>query len=646
MITRLQHFFHDWSESCKTYYLSYLVALFATVLWIIVISFDYSYEMELGIFYELLATCAIAFPLFLLWPLYNQTRNKPDYKIVIVTSLIGTVLSLLFAWYVAHYNVFGPDQTDIQSHIIVVILSYLIAWGSVLATVAYAHPRDNLTTRWRWKELFVHIVIAWLGSAILRGGIAASLGSIDYLFEVDIDDKWYAYVGVISFLIIGVSIFLTNLHRTKYEESYHSFFRFFGLYIFFPLAIIYACILLVYGGKIVITQTRPKGLISMMVIGYTIWGLIAYLLTYPLQESSLVNKMRSTYFVSILVFVLLLFGAIGIRISQYGITEARYIIVMVGLWIITVGITSLLRPKKTFSTMIFTLLWLAISSAYLPRGAGPISLSSQKNRLESLLEKNGFWDGNKLIVQEKNVENMSETEQKELSQVSDIIEYISRGYGNTALNYLYTSTTWFSELLEETDYWTHWGMFIKKLGIIGELPDVYYRDSYGEEREEYFSVYKNQPKVEIVSVEDYKYSITLYPYGPDRQEELTQEDTDNLLWEQITGDAKIDSTQTEPTAVATVVQETEEYVDKGIRIRTERKNQSLITIAPDQGKAIIIDLEALAPKIYQASKLQNSQNEYRLDFDNYSVIFDNVSWRKTWDTYTIDMWYQLTVLIK
>lgn len=171
-------FFSRLSESCKTYYLSYLVALFATVLWIIVISFDYSYEMELGIFYELLATCAIAFPLFLLWPLYNQTRKKPDYKIVIVTSLIGTVLSLLFAWYVAHYNVF--DQIK-QTYRVILSSSIvdLIAWGSILATVAYAHPRGNLTTRWRWKELFVHIVIAWLGSAILRGGIAASLGSID-----------------------------------------------------------------------------------------------------------------------------------------------------------------------------------------------------------------------------------------------------------------------------------------------------------------------------------------------------------------------------------------------------------------------------------------------------------------------------------
>ena len=608
MITRLQHFFHDLSESCKTYYLSYLVALFATVLWIIVISFDYSYEMELGIFYELLATCAIAFPLFLLWPLYNQTRNKPDYKIVIVTSLIGTVLSLLFAWYVAHYNVFGPDQTDIQSHIIVVLLSYLIAWGSVLATVAYAHPRDNLTTRWRWKELFVHIVIAWLGSAILRGGIAASLGSIDYLFEVDIDDKWYAYVGVISFLIIGVSIFLTNLHRTKYEESYHSFFRFFGLYIFFPLAIIYACILLVYGGKIVITQTRPKGLISMMVIGYTIWGLIAYLLTYPLQESLLVNKMRSAYFISILVFVLLLFGAIGIRISQYGITEARYLIVMVGLWIITVGITSLLRPKKTFSTMIFTLLWLAISSAYLPRGAWPVALQSQKGRLESLLQKNGYWDGTQLIIQEKDVQDMSDEEQKELAQASDIVDYLTRWFWSESLSYLYTnSATWFQELLNEENRWNNGDMFVRKLWITGELPWIYDWDVLGEPRWEYFSFY-SEVQHTIINITDYRYMIDI---------DGGKEQTPNI--------ENTDSTE-------------------NIQFSFVWSNREVIQISTNWENILQLNINDFAQEVYDRSFQQNT-TPYMIEKDGYTLIVKNASGQKRSNTITLD-YISFTLLIK
>ena len=606
-MTRLQHFFHDWSESFKTYYLSYLVALFATVLWIIIITYDNSYAMTSNTLYEFLATCGIAFPLFLLWPLYNQTRNKSDYTLVIISAVIGTVLSLLFAWYVGHHHIFS-SQPEVESHIIVVLLSYLIAWGSILATVAYAHPHDNLTTRWRWKELFVHVVVAGLGSAILRGGISASLGSIDYLFDIDIDYKRYMYVGVVSFLIIGVSIFLTNLHRTKYEESYHSFFRFFGLYIFFPLAIVYACILLVYGGKIVITQTWPKGLISMMVIGYTIWGLIAYLLTYPLKESSLVNKMRSTYFISILVFVLLLFGAIGIRISQYGITESRYLIVMIGIWIVTVGITSLLRPKKTFSTMIFTLLWLAISSAYLPRGAAPIALHSQKNRLESLLEKNGFWDGNNLIVQEKNVDDLPEESQQELSQASNIVDYLTQGFGEEYLSSFYTNnTTWFQELLDSETRWNNGAVFIRQLWLTGELPWVNGWDIL-DSGSEYFNIYREVAQIDILPLASYTSLVKLSGYG---------------------GMAEYgNNTKSE----------------NGLDIVTQGEYQTLISFSSN-GEKIVIDLNALAPEIYTLSKQQGEVQNYRLDFDAYSIIFNSIYGEKTWDTYKIT-WYEINLLIK
>ena len=53
-------------------------------------------------------------------------------------------------------------------------------------------------------------------------------------------------------------------------------------------------------------------------------------------------------------------------------------------------------------------------------------MQSQKGRLESLLQKNGYWDGTQLIIQEKDVQDMSDEEQKELAQASDIVDYLTR----------------------------------------------------------------------------------------------------------------------------------------------------------------------------------------------------------------------------
>jgi predicted neutral ceramidase superfamily lipid hydrolase len=88
--------------------------------------------------------------------------------------------------------------------------------------------------------------------------LSASIGSVDYLFDIDIYYKRYQYIGVISFCIVGVSIVLTNLATTKQVDDYPKILRFFGLYIFLPLAIVYAVILMSYGAKILITQTWPK----------------------------------------------------------------------------------------------------------------------------------------------------------------------------------------------------------------------------------------------------------------------------------------------------------------------------------------------------------------------------------------------------
>ena len=125
MITHLRNFFADWLESFKTYYLSYMVAFSAAVLWILIIY----YGEDRGVLYELLATCGITFPLFLLAPLSLQVSKKKNTIFLIVGSLLTTIISFLFALYVGHYHVF--DYPSLETYAIITMLSYLIAWTSV-----------------------------------------------------------------------------------------------------------------------------------------------------------------------------------------------------------------------------------------------------------------------------------------------------------------------------------------------------------------------------------------------------------------------------------------------------------------------------------------------------------------------------------
>lgn len=613
MIDHLHNFLTEWIESWKTYYLSYIIAFFAAIIWIIIIY----YGEDSGVLYELLATCGIAFPLFLLTPLSLQLRKKTNTTLVIVGPLLVTLLSVLFAFYVWQYHVF--DYPSLETHSIVTILSYCIAWGSVFGVIASVFPRNNLSLRWWWKELVSHTFLAWLGSLILRGGISASLGSIDYLFDINISYKRYLYVGVVSLILIGVSIFLTKLHKTEVTTSYENFLRFFGLYIFFPLAIIYALILLTYGLKIVITWQWPKGLISMMVVGYTLRGLASYLLTYPLE--SLWNwkkRIQSSYFLSILVFVFLLLGAIGVRVSQYGITEHRYLILMIAVWILVVSITSLLWPQRSLRTMIFTFLWLCISSAYLPRGAWPVALESQSKHFLSLAQQAWFYENNAVLWKKTDADTLNKEQIASLSRLASVWSYIEQYYGIEELRALYGQAQGKNILYKPEGYYRleHETIFLS-LGLTGNFSELYqYSDGilFPEETEtNYFSFYSDN-EWQLITIEPYHYSLTLSVGEYMDKESNTQE-------------------------MGSIVSD-----DGMVRISFSGPHNMFLTVQQQGQEEISLDINDLAQELYQQS-FQQKNNLYRHDGERYALIIDNASGRKGKDKTMIESAH-ITLLIK
>ena len=82
------------------------------------------------------------------------------------------------------------------------------------------------------------------------------------------------------------------MHDDRQAREYNSVFRFFGLYIFVPLAVLYAMILCAYGLKILVTGVWPHDLIVWMVIGYMIFGLVAYVLTHPLDDYKRLSRVH------------------------------------------------------------------------------------------------------------------------------------------------------------------------------------------------------------------------------------------------------------------------------------------------------------------------------------------------------------------
>ncbi len=108
------------------------------------------------------------------------------------------------------------------------------------------------------------------------------------MFNINLsnDGDIYLDIGIIAWSILGTAIRLTRLHDNAEEREYNKLFRFFGLYIFTPLTLVYVLILIAYAIKILVLQERPAGGTVWLVGRFMAFSILGYLLIYPLIEQT------------------------------------------------------------------------------------------------------------------------------------------------------------------------------------------------------------------------------------------------------------------------------------------------------------------------------------------------------------------------
>ncbi len=171
-------------------------------------------------------------------------------------------------------------------------------------------------------------------------------------------------------------------------------------FVLVPLLLVYTAILYAYAVKIGVERTLPKGTLGSMVVGYLLTGAATLMLAYPTRDTGgLLVRLFWRYWVWLaLMPVLLLFLAIYTRITAYGLTEARYIIVLIGVWALILAGLRIWRPDSfdlRLAPGVLALLLLAAS--FGPWGGIGLSVASQKAELASLLKEKGLLVDGKIV---------------------------------------------------------------------------------------------------------------------------------------------------------------------------------------------------------------------------------------------------------
>ncbi len=266
--------------------------------------------------------------------------------------------------------------------------------------------------------LSVRFLITGVYSAVLFAGIAIILFTINKLLAVAIPETAYFNVFVLISGVFAPCFFLAGIpagEQTSESNDYSKPLKILLLNIVIPLIIAYTAILYIYFAKIIVTLQWPEGLVGHLVLWYSIVSIGVVLYITPLRGENKWARMFISGFPKIILPILvMMFISIGIRIDSYGVTENRYFVVAVGLWVWgTMIYWSLV--KKPRNIMIFlALACIAILSVAGPWSAFSISKFSQNQRFERILLKHDMIRDNAIVKPAVAIPN---TDKKEISQI-------------------------------------------------------------------------------------------------------------------------------------------------------------------------------------------------------------------------------------
>lgn len=389
------------------------------------------------LFFPVLFAAILGFPLLAGLALMSE-KKKWSTSATYGSQIAGVVLAVLYALTV-------PTQLNDApvSHALRLVF---LSVGLVLFAFVGPYLRsDNVIGFWQYcKTLLTRLAMAFLYGVVLWVGLAIALAALDNLFGVDVPGRRYAELWVFIQGVFTPWFFLAgipeDLESLDTSIGYPKSLKLFSQYILFPLVLVYFVILYAYLAKILAAWDWPQGWVSRLILGFIGTGLGWMILMNPIRdqiENRWIKTASRWFFLIIVPLVVMLFLAVWRRISEYGITEGRYVAIVLGMWLCVIVPYFVISKKKNIIVIPATLALASFIVSFGPWGALAVSEQSQIFRLKGMLEKNNILVHG--AVQSRH-DSVSIADRR---QISSILAYLSEFHGFGGIQ------SWFAESLKK-----------------------------------------------------------------------------------------------------------------------------------------------------------------------------------------------------
>lgn len=337
---------------------------------------------------RLMMTCLLGLPLFTASRAFAESRAMK----ALPCMLVDVAGFIFLALYLVFNGILAKDFMPLP------MFRWFGFWlvFHLLAAVLPYWRVASVADFWEYnKQLLSNAVAAALYAFVMYAGLALAIFAVDQLFNLTIDGEVYAQLFVVITGLFATTYFLSDFPMqydglaTK-NAPYAVIIRNLTKYILIPLVIIYFVILYAYSAKIGVEWALPQGWVSKLVLSFSVAGIFTYLLNYQLvahDDSRLVKQFRKWFFYILAPMVILLFIAIMRRINDYGLTEARYVVLALGIWLAVVSLYFIISKKDDIRFIPTSLLAFILVAMFGPLSAYKTAVDSQIGQLEQQFQQ-------------------------------------------------------------------------------------------------------------------------------------------------------------------------------------------------------------------------------------------------------------------
>lgn len=342
--------------------------------------------------------------------LYAESHPLNFQKKSLANLLILSVLALIY---------FTLQPANYQADVFV-LLALGFAFHLLVAFSAF-HSKENEVGFWQInKTFFLRFATSALYSGVLFAGLSIALFSTHTLFNIHWDGEIYFRLWIIIAGLFNTIFFLAGIPQPisslNHEEIYPKALKVFTQYVLIPLASIYLLILLAYEVKIILAWSLPNSSVSILILGYAVFGMLSILLIHPIRNqegNKWIQLYSKSFYLLMLPLLVLLAVAIVKRVADYGITESRYLLIVLSLWLSFITVYFLIKGREHIRVIPISLFVFAVLIAVGPWSIKSVSRDSQSKRLAQY------------ISQKVSVERNDE--------IRNLVNYLNIHYGSKTL---------------------------------------------------------------------------------------------------------------------------------------------------------------------------------------------------------------------